>query len=171
MQTNPDASPIDQIMSLARKIIDEGPSCVGKAAQITVWASEIREGRLLGPQPRESNRDSRAARWRCRDRRRNLVHLRQHSGLCGDRQYAGNKEIGAGTLLTTSLLLLVRRPPLGGPLLASGAWSVRPAMLATRLRDAGHSFTHPAGFIRQGGYEDGAHSLLTFGMGALRARQ
>ncbi len=45
MQTSPDASPIDQIMSLAREIIDECPSCAGKASQITVWASEIRERR------------------------------------------------------------------------------------------------------------------------------
>ena len=45
MQTNPDASPIDQIMSLAREIIDECPSCAGKASQITVWASEIRQRR------------------------------------------------------------------------------------------------------------------------------
>ncbi len=45
MQTNRAASPIDQIMSLAREIIDECPSCAGKASQITVWASEIRERR------------------------------------------------------------------------------------------------------------------------------
>ena len=43
MQTNPDASPIDQIMNLAREIIDECPSCAGKASQIAVWASKIRE--------------------------------------------------------------------------------------------------------------------------------
>ena len=45
MQTNPDASPTDQIMGLAREIIDERPSCAGKASQIAVWASKIRERR------------------------------------------------------------------------------------------------------------------------------
>ncbi len=43
MQTNPNASPTDQIIGLAREIIDECPSCAGKASQIAVWASKIRE--------------------------------------------------------------------------------------------------------------------------------
>jgi hypothetical protein len=45
MQTNPEASPIDQIIILAREIIDECPSCAGKASQIAMWAGEIRERR------------------------------------------------------------------------------------------------------------------------------
>ena len=45
MQTNPEASPINQIMSLAREIIEECPSCAGKASKIAMWASEIRERR------------------------------------------------------------------------------------------------------------------------------
>ncbi|MBD2750626.1 hypothetical protein IC232_28660 [Microvirga sp. BT688] len=45
MQTNPEASPINQIMTLAREIIDDCPSCAGKASRIAMWAGEIRERR------------------------------------------------------------------------------------------------------------------------------
>lgn len=37
--------PVDEIISLAREIIDECPACAGKASKITMWASEIRERR------------------------------------------------------------------------------------------------------------------------------
>ena len=45
MSTDPDTSPLDQIMTLARDIVDECPSCAGKASQIAMWAREIRERR------------------------------------------------------------------------------------------------------------------------------
>ncbi len=45
MPTDPDTSPLDQIMTLAREIGDECPACAGKASQIAVWAQEIRERR------------------------------------------------------------------------------------------------------------------------------
>jgi hypothetical protein len=45
MPTDPDASPLNQIMTLAREIADECPSCAGKASQIAMWAREIRERR------------------------------------------------------------------------------------------------------------------------------
>jgi hypothetical protein len=45
MPTNSDASPLDQILTLAREIVDECPSCAGKASQIAMWAREIRERR------------------------------------------------------------------------------------------------------------------------------
>jgi hypothetical protein len=45
MPADPDTSPLDQIIALAREIIDECPSCAGKASQIAMWAREIRERR------------------------------------------------------------------------------------------------------------------------------
>jgi hypothetical protein len=45
MPADPDTSPLDQIMTLSREIIDECPSCAGKASQIAMWAREIRERR------------------------------------------------------------------------------------------------------------------------------
>ena len=45
MPANPDTSPLDQIMTLSREIVDECPSCAGKASQIGMWAREIRERR------------------------------------------------------------------------------------------------------------------------------
>jgi hypothetical protein len=40
-----DAAPLDQIIELAHKIIDECPSCAGTASEIAMWANEIRERR------------------------------------------------------------------------------------------------------------------------------
>jgi hypothetical protein len=45
MPTDPDISPLDQIMTLAGEIVDECPSCAGKASQSAMWAREIRERR------------------------------------------------------------------------------------------------------------------------------
>jgi hypothetical protein len=45
MPADPDISPLDQIMTLSREIVDECPSCAGKASQIGMWAREIRERR------------------------------------------------------------------------------------------------------------------------------
>src|SRR3712207_3974797 len=45
MPADPDTSPLDQIMTLAREIVDDCPSCAGKATQIAMWAREIRERR------------------------------------------------------------------------------------------------------------------------------
>jgi hypothetical protein len=45
MPAAPDTSPLDQIVTLAREIVDECPSCAGKASQIAMWAREIRERR------------------------------------------------------------------------------------------------------------------------------
>jgi hypothetical protein len=45
MSANSDTSPLDQIMNLAREIVDDCPSCAGKASQIAMWAREIRERR------------------------------------------------------------------------------------------------------------------------------
>jgi hypothetical protein len=42
MSANSDTSPLDQILTLAREIVDECPSCAGKASQIAMWAREIR---------------------------------------------------------------------------------------------------------------------------------
>jgi hypothetical protein len=42
---DPGVGPIDQIMALAREIIDECPSCAGKASEIALWAGQIRERR------------------------------------------------------------------------------------------------------------------------------
>jgi len=36
-------SPIDNIVELARKIIDECPSCTSKASEIVMWAYQVRE--------------------------------------------------------------------------------------------------------------------------------
>ncbi len=45
MPADPDTSPLNQIMTLAREIVDECPSCAGKASRIAMSASEIRERR------------------------------------------------------------------------------------------------------------------------------
>jgi hypothetical protein len=45
MPADPDTSPLDQIMTLAREIVDDCPSCAGKASEIAMWAREIRERR------------------------------------------------------------------------------------------------------------------------------
>jgi hypothetical protein len=45
MQGDPEASLIDNIVSLANQIGDECPSCAGRASEIAVWAKEIRERR------------------------------------------------------------------------------------------------------------------------------
>jgi hypothetical protein len=45
MPADPDTSPLNQIMTLSREIVDECPSCAGKASQIAMWAREIRERR------------------------------------------------------------------------------------------------------------------------------
>jgi len=45
MPDDPEASPLDSIMVLAREIADECPSCASRAAEIIVWTSEIRERR------------------------------------------------------------------------------------------------------------------------------
>jgi len=45
MQVHADGSIIDNIMQLAHEIIDECPSCSGKASEIIIWAEQIRERR------------------------------------------------------------------------------------------------------------------------------
>jgi len=40
-----DAAPLDHIIELAHRIIDECPSCAGTASEIVLWANEIRERR------------------------------------------------------------------------------------------------------------------------------
>ncbi|WP_114948402.1 hypothetical protein [Microvirga calopogonii] len=45
MSEGPEASPLNSIIGLARQIADECPSCASRAAEILVWASEIRERR------------------------------------------------------------------------------------------------------------------------------
>ena len=45
MPADPDASPLEQILTLSREIVDDCPSCAGKASQIAMWAHEIRERR------------------------------------------------------------------------------------------------------------------------------
>ncbi len=45
MQEKSDLSPIENIMELAHEIIDECPSCAGRASEIIVWAKEVRERR------------------------------------------------------------------------------------------------------------------------------
>jgi hypothetical protein len=45
MVHDPEASPLDSIVALARQIADECPSCASRASEIIVWASEIRERR------------------------------------------------------------------------------------------------------------------------------
>ena len=45
MAESSEASPLDSIVRLAREIADECPSCASRAAEISVWASEIRERR------------------------------------------------------------------------------------------------------------------------------
>ena len=45
MSESSEASPLDSIIGLARQIADECPSCASRAAEIIVWASEIRERR------------------------------------------------------------------------------------------------------------------------------
>jgi len=48
MPLPPDAAPLDHILELAHKIIDECPSCAGTASEIVMWANEIRERRPSG---------------------------------------------------------------------------------------------------------------------------
>ena len=45
MQEKSDLSPIENIVELAHEIIDECPSCAGRASEIIVWAKEVRERR------------------------------------------------------------------------------------------------------------------------------
>jgi hypothetical protein len=45
MAADHDSGPVDEIIALAREIIDECPSCAGKASRIAMWAGEIRERR------------------------------------------------------------------------------------------------------------------------------
>ena len=45
MSTPVELGPIDHIVELARKIMDECPSCASRASEITTWAAEIRERR------------------------------------------------------------------------------------------------------------------------------
>jgi hypothetical protein len=45
MPDDPEASPLDSIIALARQITDDCPSCASRAAEIIMWASEIRERR------------------------------------------------------------------------------------------------------------------------------
>ena len=45
MEGGSEASPIDRIVALSNDIIETCPSCAGKAAEIAVWAREIRERR------------------------------------------------------------------------------------------------------------------------------
>ena len=45
MPTDPDTGPLNHIMTLAREIVDEWPSCAGKASQIAMRAREIQERR------------------------------------------------------------------------------------------------------------------------------
>jgi hypothetical protein len=45
MQGKADVSPIRTIMGLAREVIDECPSCAGRASEIIVWAEQVRERR------------------------------------------------------------------------------------------------------------------------------
>ena len=45
MSTPIELGPIDHIVELARKIMDEFPSCASRASEITTWAAEIRERR------------------------------------------------------------------------------------------------------------------------------
>jgi hypothetical protein len=45
MPIAPDAAPLDHIVELGHKIIDECPSCAGTASEIVMWANEIRECR------------------------------------------------------------------------------------------------------------------------------
>lgn len=45
MPDRSEASPIDSIIGLAHQVIDECPSCASRAAEIIMWAGEIRERR------------------------------------------------------------------------------------------------------------------------------
>ncbi len=45
MQEKSDRSPIENIVDLAAEIITDCPACAGKAAEIRVWAGQIRERR------------------------------------------------------------------------------------------------------------------------------
>jgi hypothetical protein len=40
-----DTRPVDEIIALAREIIDDCPACARKASRIAMWAGEIRERR------------------------------------------------------------------------------------------------------------------------------
>jgi hypothetical protein len=46
MPNDPEASPLDSIIALARQIIGKRPSCASRASEIIMWASELRERRL-----------------------------------------------------------------------------------------------------------------------------
>jgi len=43
--SDPDAGPVDRIMTLAHEISEQCPSCAGKASEIALWAGQIRERR------------------------------------------------------------------------------------------------------------------------------
>ena len=45
MSPTVELGPIDHIVTLAREIADECPSCASRASEITTWATEIRERR------------------------------------------------------------------------------------------------------------------------------
>lgn len=45
MSGKADVSPIETIAALAREIIEECPSCAGRASEIIVWAEQVRERR------------------------------------------------------------------------------------------------------------------------------
>lgn len=45
MKSETGASPLDNIVALAHEIIDKCPDCAGKASEIVVWVSEVRERR------------------------------------------------------------------------------------------------------------------------------
>jgi hypothetical protein len=45
MPGKPDLSLIETIVELAHEVMDECPSCTAKAAEIIVWAEQIRERR------------------------------------------------------------------------------------------------------------------------------
>ena len=45
MPSDPDASPIDNIIALAQEITGECPACASRASRIVMWATEIRERR------------------------------------------------------------------------------------------------------------------------------
>ena len=50
MPTDDDKAPVDEIIALAREIVEECPSCAGKASRIAMWAGEIRERRPGRPE-------------------------------------------------------------------------------------------------------------------------
>jgi len=48
--TGDEVGPLDQILALVHEIIEECPSCAGKASKIAMWAAEIRERRPGRPE-------------------------------------------------------------------------------------------------------------------------